>query len=140
MQLPELTRIRLELLEGGVAPRFVERTILELKEHYSDIVDAALDSGATRAEAAARAREALGTDASIVAAVLAEPSLLSFERRWPRSARWLSALAYGAVLPFVPAVYCAQHGGTIVRWSVSVSLSIVLTSALLFTLQSFLAQ
>lgn len=139
MQRPEFDRIRHELLAGGVAPRFVERTVLELEEHYADIAEDALAAGATPAAAARRAREALGREGAIVAAVLAQPELLGFERRWPRSARWLRALAYAAVMPFVPVVYCAHHGGTIARWGASVSLSIVLTSALLFLLQSTLA-
>ena len=29
--------LRLELLEGGVTPVYVERTILELAEHYADL-------------------------------------------------------------------------------------------------------
>jgi len=139
MQAPELDRLRLALLEGGVAPRFVERTILELREHYLDIAAAALDSGRSPDEAGELARAALGSERSIAAAVLAEPALLSFDRRWPRSARWLRAAAFYLVLPAVPVVYCTQHGGTIVRWGASVSLGMMITSALLFLLQSFIA-
>ena len=40
--------LRLELLRSGVAPLYVERTILELGEHYADLESAALAAGLRR--------------------------------------------------------------------------------------------
>ena len=37
--------LRLELLTSGVAPLYVERTIVELGEHYADLESAALAAG-----------------------------------------------------------------------------------------------
>lgn len=138
MQAPEFNGLRLKLLDGGVSPRFVERTVLELREHYLDVALAAVEAGMSPADAAGTARAALGSDASIASAVLAEPALLSFERRWPRWARCLRTATFCLVLPAVPVVYCAQHGATIARWGASVSLSMLITSGLLLVLQSLL--
>jgi hypothetical protein len=135
MPSPEFKRLRLRLLESGVAPRFVERTILELQEHYSDIELDALNEGLSASAAAARARCALGSETALVAAVCAQPELLCWVHRWPQCARWLRSLAFYALLPAVPVVYCAQRGSSIARWSASVSLATILTSALLFAMQ-----
>ena len=50
----QLDTLRLELLRGGVAPHYVERTILELDEHCEDLERDALAAGFT-ADAAAGA-------------------------------------------------------------------------------------
>jgi len=138
MPAPELTRLRAMLLEGGVAPCYVERTILELKEHYTDIEIDALNGGCSASAAAARARALLGSDAAIAAAVCAQQDLLCWSRRWPRCARSLHALALCAVLPAVPVIYCAERGGSIARWSASIGLAVLMTGALLFAMQEVL--
>ena len=63
--------LRLELLRSGVAPLYVERTVLELGEHYADLESAALAAGYGAEEAARAARAALGNEREIAAAVLA---------------------------------------------------------------------
>ena len=51
--------LRLELLRSGVAPLYVERTIVELGEHYVDLESAALAAGLERRRSGAqRARHA----------------------------------------------------------------------------------
>ena len=34
---PQLEGLKLELLRGGVSPVYIERTMIELKEHYEDL-------------------------------------------------------------------------------------------------------
>ena len=138
MPAPEFRNLQLTLLAGGVAPRFVERTILELREHYADIELEALNDGLAASDASARARAMLGSEQAIAAAVCARPELMDFAHRWPLCARWLRALAFCAVLPAVPVLYCAQHGSSIARWSASVSLATIVTGAMLLALQQSL--
>ena len=139
MPAPELNTLRRKLLDRGVARHFVERTILELREHYTDIELDALNGGFSASAAAAHARAALGSDEAIAAAVAAQPALMTWAHRWPRSARGLRALTFYARLPAVPVAYCAQHGGSIARWGASVSLASVVTGALLLMLEHVLA-
>ena len=139
MSHPDFSGLRFRLLEGGLAPRFVERTVLELKDHYVDAEADALNAGCSAEEAAARARDALGSESAIAASALARPELMGFAHRWPRCARGLRAFAWYCVLPAVPVVYCAQRGDSIARWGASVSLAILATAVLLFGMQSVLA-
>lgn len=126
------------LLRGGASRRCVARTLLELQDHYSDLEEAALAEGLPPNEAAARARERLGSNESIAAAVLARPELLAWNHRWPRVALWVrSAAAVAAVpvliaaLPAVPVVYCIDRSGELVRWSVSIALAGLVVGSLL---------
>jgi hypothetical protein len=135
---PQFNELRKQLLRGGVAPRFVQRTILELSEHYSDIESDALDCGASPEEAAAQARSVLGSEQAIAAAVLAHPELQDWTRQWPRAAVCLQSLLLFAVLPAVPVVYCVYRGPSIARWSASVSLALLFTAGLLLGLRSLL--
>lgn len=139
MPAPEFDRLRACLIEGGIAPRYVQRTIQELKEHFSDIEIDALDSGASASEAAAWAREAIGSEEGIASAVLAHTDLLPWSVRWPRSAYCLRTTVYCALLPIAPAVYCAQHSSMIVRWGVSTTLAFLLTSGFLLSLEWIIA-
>ena len=41
----QFAALRRELLRGGVSPLYVERTILELGEHYEDLENDALAAG-----------------------------------------------------------------------------------------------
>lgn len=139
MPEPTFHRLRKELRRGGVSPRYIERTISELQDHYADIESAALDRGLPPEEAAAAARRGLGTDGAIAAAVLSEPSLKTWAHRWPRTAGALVTTAWVAVLPVVPFVYCAQRGEAIARWGLSASLAVLMTGALLLGMHSLLS-
>jgi hypothetical protein len=138
MPAPDLATLRRQLLQGGVAPYYVERAILELREHYADIENEAMAHGLSAPEAAAYARTCLGDDTAIASAACARPELLLWTRRWPRTARSLHALALCVVLPAVPVVYCAHRGGSIMRWGASASLAAAMTAGLLFAMQQLL--
>jgi hypothetical protein len=88
------------LLRGGVARRHARRAVLELREHYADLVDELRGRGATPAEIEAQALERLGTDEAFVSHMLERPELRSFAYRRPFVAFTLLPLL-GFVVLFV---------------------------------------
>ena len=123
--------LRLELLRGGVAPVYVERTLLELGEHLADLEAAALDSGLSPEAAAQSALRLLGNPQTIAEAVLAQPALLDFDHRWPRTSLYLRCAALLAALPGLPIVYCIDRGAHIARWGIASGLATMLVGSLL---------
>jgi len=119
--------LRLELLRRGVTALYVERTILELEEHYSDLESAALASGVGADEAARLALATLGNERAIAAAILAQPALLTFSTRYPRVAQYLT-------LPGLPLMFCIEHRPELTRWVAAVGLAVTLMGTVLATL------
>jgi hypothetical protein len=134
MSRPELRRLQRDLLAADVAPRFVFRTLEELRDHCEDIESDALAAGHAPFRARALARASLGTNEDIVAVVSSRPELLRWPRRWPLAARIAYTCCYYALLPAAPFVYCTEHGSAIVRWSLSTSLAALLTGAMLLSM------
>ena len=126
--------LRLELLGSGVAPLYVDRTIVELREHFADLESSALAAGYSAEEATRMARNALGTDRAIVAAVRAQPSLLSFSTRWPRVAHCLQSAATIGTLPGLPLLYCIEHRPELARWTVALGVATTLMGSVLAAL------
>jgi hypothetical protein len=116
--------LRLELLRRGVTPVYVERAVLELEEHYSDLESAALASGIDPDEAARVALATLGDERVIAAAILAYPELLTFSTRYPRVARCLT-------LPGLPLIFCIEHRPELTRWVAAVGLAATLMGGVL---------
>jgi hypothetical protein len=123
--------LRLELLRSGVAARYVERTIVELGEHYTDLESAELAAGYRGEEAARAARAALGNEREIAAAILARPELLTFSTRWPRVAHCLHS---AATLPGLPLLYCIEHRPDLARWGVALGVATALMGSILTVL------
>lgn len=134
MPNPQFESLRLDLLRSGVAPRYVERTIVELREHYGDLESAAIAAGLPVDEAAHLARAALGSDRAIAAAILAHPELLGFRSRWPRVAHCLHSAAAIGTLPGLPLMFCLEHRPELTRWSVALGLAAALMGGMLATL------
>ena len=134
MRDAELESLRLELLKGGVSAFYVERTIVELSEHYADLESAALAAGLTVEDAARTASAALGNDRAIVAAILARPELLTFSTRWPRVAHCLHSAAAIGTLPGLPLMFCIEHRPQLARWGVAVSVAATLMGSVLAVL------
>jgi hypothetical protein len=126
--------LRLELLKRGIAPLYAGRTIEELEEHYADLEAAALTAGRTPSEAAAIARELLGSEEAIVSAALLHPELLAWSKRWPRTAHCLQSAAAIGALPGVPLIYCIEHRPELTRWSTSLGAATILVSGVLTVL------
>ena len=85
MSLTNWRSIEYRLLEGGIAPRTVERTIRELKGHHSDLKNSALAEGISEKEATLRASAALGDERTLIAEYLNKPELRSITSRFPRT-------------------------------------------------------
>lgn len=126
--------LRLELLQSGVAPVYVERTILELREHYDDLEAAALATGLSAEEAARNADATLGNERLIASAILARTELLTFSTRWPRLAHYLHSVATIGTLPGLPLLYCIEHRPELARWSVALGVATTLMGAVMTAL------
>lgn len=126
--------LRLELLRSGVSPVYVERTIAELGEHYADLEAAARAAGYSAAEAARQARDTLGNDRAIAAAVLAHPELFSFSTRWPRVAHCLHSAATLGTIPGLPLMFCIEHRPELARWGAAVGVAAALMGAIMAAL------
>ena len=126
--------LRLELQQGGVASFYVERTLIELEEHCADLENAALAAGFDPHEAARIARESLGDEAAIAAAVLRRPELLAFSVRYPRVAYCLQSAAEIGTWPGRPLLFCIEHRPELARWGAAVGVAATLVGSILATL------
>jgi hypothetical protein len=135
----EFDALRLELLRGGVSPIYVERTIIELGEHYEDLERDALETGMSREEAAQTARTMLGGETVILQAVLARPELQSWSRRWPTMALCVRSAAAIGILPALPILYCVDRGQYIARWGGAIGIAVLLVGLLLASLNWMIA-
>src|SRR5690606_16062059 len=127
-------RLRLELLNAGIAPAYVERAVRELTDHFEDLEAAAREAGHGPAEAARWAEHALGSEEAIAATLLARPELRTWYERWPRTTLCLRALACVGMLPLVPIAFCFDRGAAIARWGASVALAMLVTASLLLSM------
>ncbi len=135
MPKPGFSALRQGLYEQGIATRYAERLVTELREHRVDLEAERLAAGDSRSEAALRANQRLGSDAAIVAHVLARPELRG---------RCSGVRAALRALQPLGAVDAQWSGGTvaapvIARWTVSVSLGSLMTVAMLFVLAQSIA-
>jgi hypothetical protein len=135
---PPFDDLERKLLAGGVDPIYVGRTICELQEHHADLVDEGLARGLPRMHAEREAREAIGAEHAIAAAVLSYPELRRWSARHPLIAACGRTLATAAVMPAVPVVYCLYRSSIIARWSAAACLAALFTSSLLLGLCSVL--
>jgi hypothetical protein len=91
MHEDRMRKIRERLLSAGIAPRHVNRYVMELRDHMTDLVARERATGLDLQEAEAKARTILGTDAQLVQAMI--------DRGAPRS---LAARAPWAVFGILP--------------------------------------
>lgn len=134
MRDAQLESLRLELLKRGVTPFYVDRTIVEVGEHYDDLESAALAAGQTPADAAGTAAAAIGKESELVTAILARSELLTFSTRWPRVAHCLHSAAAIGALPGVPLMFCIEHRPELARWGAAVGVAATLMSSVLAAL------
>jgi hypothetical protein len=126
----EFHDLRSQLLNSGIARIYVERTILELREHCADLEGDALAAGLSTAAAKEAARTALGSEQAISAAILSRPELLAWNRRWPRVAACMSSVVFVGAVAEAPFVFCVHRASDILRWSVAGALALVLIGSL----------
>jgi len=111
----EFASLKERLLRGGIAPRQVERLLLELKTHAAALLDEEIARGQTLEVARVAARSRLGSDDEIVRKALEQPALKSWGARWPvivcalLPPIGLLALAVGTISALVAGLAVAQH-------------------------------
>lgn len=135
MRKPDFDNIAAHLTTGGISPRRAHRAVNELRDHYDDLVDAALHSGASNRQASTTAIQQLGSCDEFIAAMLSRPDLKTWAFRYPRFALLIYPLACLAVLPAAPVLVGVAHGAIIARWGASLLLAGVVTATMLLMMQ-----
>ena len=120
MRESKFEALKLDLLQGGVAPVYIARTLLELEVHYTDLEQDALAAGLSREEAERVALTALGSVRHIAAAVLARPELREWSVRYPRVAYYLRSATTIGLIPGMPVMFCIEHRPELTRWAAAV--------------------
>ena len=134
MPSPKLNALTTSLRDGGVSSAYISRLVAELDDHYADLEHEERATGREPAAAVVEALRRLGRQDTIAAEVLAKPELRSWPYRWPWIVRLLRPVLLLLLLPAVPVLACAGRGPAIARWSVSISLGVVLTGGLLLAM------
>ena len=135
MREPDFNALATRLLKNGIAPRHAHRTVNELRDHYDDLVDAAVDDGANSRKARRQAAAKLGTMDEFVAAMASRRELKTWAFRYPRVAVIVYPLACLAVLPAVPVFAGISHRITLLRWGVSLLGAGLVTALMLLVMQ-----
>jgi hypothetical protein len=81
----DFREMRVELIRGGVAPKYIERTLMELNTHYRELKNQAIIDGLAENEAQERARQAIGNESTLVKEILSKPELKSLSWRFPKT-------------------------------------------------------
>lgn len=132
-------QFRSELLQAGIAPRHVRRTVTELQEHLDDIVEAELASGCDVATARRRAGREMGSLEDVAVAMRACPELQCWAYRYPRLAVVVYPLTCLALLPVVPVIAGVTHAGHLARWGACLFFGAFVTSLMLLFMQLAIA-
>ncbi len=135
MRDPDFNGLKNRLLDSGVAPRHVRRTLRELKDHYRDLVDEAAQRGLGHDEALRLATSRLGSLDDVAAGVLACRELRSWAWRYPALAVLLYPLACIAVLPVVPIRAGVERAPLLAKWGASLVLAGFITATMMLVLQ-----
>ncbi len=123
--------LKLALEKGGVAPVYIDRTLLELEEHYLDLESDKIADGLSREEAARAAHAALGTEGVIAEAVLARPELREWSLRYPRFASCVRSATTIGLIPGMPVMFCIEHRPELTRWATAVMAAATFVGAVL---------
>jgi hypothetical protein len=96
--------LRVRLLRAGFAPRHVARYCRELTDHLADLAAEARAEGHDPQEAHALARERLGSDETLSAALMMRPYLRSWTARAPWAVMAVTPVTLLALAYIVPIV------------------------------------
>lgn len=135
MRDPDFNLLAERLLHSGIAPRHAHRTVNEIRDHYDDLVDAAVDDGATSRAAREDAARQLGSMDDFVSAMSARRELKSWAFRYPRTAIVIYPLACLAALPAAPVIAGIANASLVARWGASLLAAGLFTAGLLLVLQ-----
>ena len=135
MREPDFNDLAMKLLKRGIAPRHAHRTVNEMRDHYDDLVDAAVDDGATSKKARRHAAVRLGPMDDFVSEMASHRELKTWAYRYPRLAVVVYPVACLAVLPAVPVVAGIAHRTALMRWGASLLGAGLVTAVMLLVLQ-----
>ena len=135
MREPDFNVLATRLLKNGISPRHAHRTVNELRDHYDDLVDAAVDEGANSKTARLRAAKELGTMDEFVAQMSARRELRTWAFRYPHLAVVVYPIACLAILPAMPVFLGFAHRTALMRWSASLLAAGLVTALLLLIMQ-----
>jgi len=79
-----LERMRIELLRGGVSPKFVKRSLIELDTHFQDLKDQAMNDGFSEEEADEKAGATIGSENILIKEILNKKELKTWSWRYPK--------------------------------------------------------
>ena len=99
---PTFSYLADSLLRGGIAPRRVRRTVVELQDHYADLYDEAVTRGLSAQDAEQEARSRLGKEQDLIKEVLSQQVLRSWSSRYPWAIYGLGPAFFAIVVAIVP--------------------------------------
>ena len=135
MREPDFNQLARRLLRSGIAPRHAHRAVNEIRDHYDDLVDAAVDGGASSQAARRQAADKLGSTDCLVAAMNARRELKTWAFRYPLAAVVFYPVACLVALPAVPVFAGIANASVVARWGASLLAAGLFTAALLLLLQ-----
>lgn len=135
MREPDFNELANKLLQSGIAPRHAHRAVNEIRDHYDDLVDFAVDDGANSAAARQFAAQRLGPVDAIVAEMASRRELKTWAFRYPHVAVVIYPLACLAALPAMPVLAGIAHRNAIARWGGSLLAAGVITALMMLTMQ-----
>ncbi len=135
MPKPDFKRFQEDLRHSGVASRHVTRSLMELNDHFDDLVTDALADGADLDTAERRACRSLGDLQSIALDISSRPELSCWAFRYPRLAILGYPLMCAAVMPAYPVIAGIAHAPVVARWGASLLLGGAITAALMLFMQ-----
>jgi hypothetical protein len=135
MREPDFSSLATGLLKSGIAPRHAHRAVNELRDHYDDLVDAAVDDGASSKLARRTAANQLGSMDNFVSEMAARRELKTWSFRYPHLAIVVYPLACLAVLPAAPVLAGIAHREALIRWGASLLGAGLITALMLLSMQ-----
>ena len=135
MREPDFGSLATALLKNGIAPRHAHRAVNELRDHYDDLLDAAVDEGASSRTARRSAAKQLGSLDEFVQQMAACRELKTWSFRYPRLAVVVYPLACLAMLPAAPVLAGIAHRETLLRWGTSLLAAGLVTAVMLLVMQ-----
>lgn len=135
----ELQSLRKHLLCSGIAPRFVDRAISELHDHFEDIENEVAARGDSHDDATTQAIERIGAIKSIVNLYSGKPELKCWMYRFPRMARVILPVAYVVASPVALVNSGARYAPFIARWCACLLLGALVTATMLLLMQMAIA-
>lgn len=135
MREPDFNLLATNLLKHGITPKHVHRTVNELRDHYDDLVDSAVDNGANSKAARRHAAHELGSMDEFVREMASRRELKTWAFRYPQLAIVVYPLACLAVLPAMPVFAGIAHRTALIRWGTSLLAAGLVTAMMLLTMQ-----